>query len=222
MTSIAFQGTLALPSRADIVSRLATSPPLEELLTGDDLERQHQARKASFTPAAVLLLVVNHPADPTVVFTQRTAHLADHAGQISFPGGRSEEGDETPERTALREAREEIGVDPARVEVLGRLPEYHTSTGYRVTPVVGWAEPPLTYAPDPHEVADVFEVPLAFLLDSGNHRYESAFFKGRMRNYWAMPYGERFIWGATAGMLVTFHRILIPKPVTRTDFGRGT
>jgi len=219
MPQIAVQSTFTLPSRADIVSRLASSPPLEELLTGDDLERQQQARTApSLTPAAVLLLVVNHAADPTVVFTQRTAHLADHAGQISFPGGRSEDADESPEHTALREAHEEIGIDPARVEVLGRLPEYHTGTGYRVTPVVGWAEPPITYKPDPHEVADVFEVPLAFLLDSGNHRYESAFFKGRMRHYWAMPYGERFIWGATAGMLVTFHRILIPKPMKREDF----
>jgi len=219
MPRFAVESTFTLPSRADIVSRLASSPPLEELLTGDDLERQQQARTApSLTPAAVLLLVVNHAADPTVVFTQRTAHLADHAGQISFPGGRSEDADESPEHTALREAHEEIGIDPARVEVLGRLPEYHTGTGYRVTPVVGWAEPPITYRPDPHEVADVFEVPLAFLLDSGNHRYESAFFKGRMRHYWAMPYGERFIWGATAGMLVTFHRILIPKPMKREDF----
>ena len=219
MPRFAVESTFTLPSRADIVSRLASSPPLEELLTGDDLERQQQARTApSLTPAAVLLLVVNHAADPTVVFTQRTAHLADHAGQISFPGGRSEDADESPEHTALREAHEEIGIDPARVEVLGRLPEYHTGTGYRVTPVVGWAEPPITYKPDPHEVADVFEVPLAFLLDAGNHRYESAFFKGRMRHYWAMPYGERFIWGATAGMLVTFHRILIPKPMKREDF----
>ncbi len=206
------------PTRAEIVSRLAASPPIEELLTSDDLERQHEISQHGSKPAAVLLLVVNHPGDPTVVFTQRTAHLADHAGQISFPGGRSDERDETPEHTALREAEEEVGISADRVEILGRLPEYHTSTGYRVTPVVGWAEPPLTYRPDPHEVADVFEVPLAFLLDSGNHRYESAFYKGRMRKYWAMPYGERFIWGATAGMLVTFHRILIPKPVPRTDF----
>jgi 8-oxo-dGTP pyrophosphatase MutT (NUDIX family) len=218
MQSIAVQSTFTLPSRADIVSRLATSPPLEELLTGDDLERQHQAAQRGDKPAAVLLLVVNHLGDPTVVFTQRTAHLADHAGQISFPGGRCDEGDGTPERTALREAEEEVGIAADRVEILGRLPEYRTSTGYCVTPVVGWAEPPLTFRPDPHEVADVFEVPLAFLLDSGNHRYESAFYKGRMRKYWAMPYGERFIWGATAGMLVTFHRILIPKPVARTDF----
>jgi 8-oxo-dGTP pyrophosphatase MutT (NUDIX family) len=218
MSRIAVQSTFTLPTRAEIVSRLAVSPPIEELLTADDVERQHDLRADSAKPAAVLLLVVNHPADPTVVFTQRTAHLADHAGQISFPGGRVEEADATPEDTALREAEEEVGVARDRIEILGRLPQYHTGTGYCVTPIVGWAEPPLTYRPDPHEVADVFEVPLAFLLDAGNHRYESAFHKGRMRKYWAMPYGERFIWGATAGMLVTFHRILIPKPVARTDF----
>ena len=187
MTSIAVPGALVLPSRGDIVSRLASNPPLENLLTADDLERQHMLAASETKPAAVLLLVVNHAADPAVVFTQRTAHLADHAGQISFPGGRSDEADETPEHTALREAEEEIGIPPNRVDILGRLPEYHTGTGYRVTPVVGWAEPPLAYRPDPHEVADVFEVPLAFLLDSANHRYESAFYKGRLRKYWAMP-----------------------------------
>ncbi|HEY4998248.1 MAG TPA: CoA pyrophosphatase [Usitatibacter sp.] len=215
MASIAIRSTLSLPNKADIVSRLASSPPLGELLTADDLERQHEIGTRALKPAAVLLLVVNHAADPTVVFTQRTAHLADHAGQISFPGGRCDEGDCTPERTALREAEEEVGISSDRVEILGRLPEYRTSTGYSVTPVVGWAEPPLEFSPDPHEVADIFEVPLAFLLDPGNHRYESAFHKGRMRRYWAMPYGERFIWGATAGMLVTFHRILIPRPIAR-------
>ena len=218
MSRIAIQSTFTLPTRAEIVSRLAASPPIEELLTADDIERQALISKSGGKPAAVLLLVVNHPTDPTVVFTQRTAHLADHAGQISFPGGRVEESDESPEHTALREAEEEVGITRDRVEILGRLPEYYTGTGYRVTPIVGWAEPPLIYRPDPDEVADVFEVPLAFLLDTGNHRHESAFFKGRMRKYWAMPYGERFIWGATAGMLVTFHRILIPKPVPRTDF----
>jgi 8-oxo-dGTP pyrophosphatase MutT (NUDIX family) len=207
MNSIAVPGALT-PTRAEIASRLATGSRLEDLLTGDDLERQHANSLVGVKPAAVLLLVVDHPGAPTVVFTQRTAHLADHAGQISFPGGRSDDGDDSPERTALREAEEEIGLSADRVEVLGRLPEYHTSTGYRVTPIVGWAEPPLTYNPDPHEVADVFEVPLSFLLDASNHRYESAFFKGRMRHYWAMPYGERFIWGATAGMLVTFQRIV--------------
>jgi len=210
--------TFKLPSRADIVARLAASPPLEELLTADDLERREMNSGPSLKPAAVLLLVVNHPGEPTVVFTQRTADLADHAGQISFPGGRCDEADSTPERTALREAEEEEGIPADRVEILGRLPEYFTSTGYSVTPVVGWAEPPLEFRPDPREVAEVFEVPLRFLLDAGNHRYESAFYRGRLRKYWAMPYGERFIWGATAGMLVTFHRILIPKPVARTEF----
>jgi len=218
MTSIAVQSTFTLPTRAEIVSRLAASPPIEELLTADDLEKQAINAQEGLKPAAVLLLVVNHPLDPTVVFTQRTADLADHAGQISFPGGRADAGDNSPEDTALREAREEIGVDTSRIELLWRLPKYHTSTGYGVTPVVGWLEPPVAYSPDPREVADVFEVPLAFLLDAGNHRYESAFYRGRMRRYWAMPYGERFIWGATAGMLVTFHRILIPKPAPRTDF----
>ena len=190
-----------------IVERLAKRPPLEELFTADDLEKQTEAARQESRPAAVLLLVVNH-AEPAVVFTQRTAHLADHAGQIAFPGGRCDADDASPEGTALREAREELGIPAERVQILGRLPEYHTSTGFAVTPVVGWAEPPLAYVPDPHEVADVFEVPLAFLLDPRNHRYESAFYKGRMRHYWAMPYGERFIWGATAGMLVTFQRLI--------------
>ncbi len=199
----------ALPSRADIIAKLASHPPLVELLTADDLERQHQIGQGPLRPAAVLLLIVEH-AQPTVVFTQRTAHLNDHAGQISLPGGRCDDDDCTPERTALREAHEEVGLEPDRVELLGRLPEYRTSTGFSVTPVVGWARPPMAFRPDPHEVADVFEVPLDFLLDSRNHRHESAFFKGRLRNYWAMPFGERFIWGATAGMLVTFQRIVKP------------
>jgi 8-oxo-dGTP pyrophosphatase MutT (NUDIX family) len=201
----------ALPDRAAIARRLAVLPPLEQLMTADDLERQQLIGAQPLRPAAVLLLVVNRP-EPTVVFTQRTTHLPDHAGQISFPGGRCDAEDCSPEDTALREAREEVGIDPSCVQVLGRLPEYRTSTGYRVTPVVGWAEPPLEYRPDPHEVADVFEVPLAFLLDPRNHRYESAFHRGRLRRYWALPFGERFIWGATAGMLVTFHRVVAPPP----------
>jgi 8-oxo-dGTP pyrophosphatase MutT (NUDIX family) len=202
--------TSPLPSRAEIAARLASHPPLESLMTADDLERQQAiAEAAPLRPAAVLLLIVEH-RHPTVVFTQRTAHLADHAGQVSFPGGRCDEADCTPERTALREAHEEIGLDGERVELLGRLPEYRTSTGFSVTPVVGWSRPPMLYRPDPHEVAEVFEVPLDFLLDTRNHRYESAWFKGRMRKYWAMPFGDRFIWGATAGMLVTFQRIVRP------------
>lgn len=195
-------------SPGEIRRRLASRPPVETLLTADDLEKQREAAaNPALTSAAVLLLVVNRPEGATVVFTQRTPDLSDHAGQISFPGGRAE-ADEAAAQTALREAQEEVGLDPARIEVLGELPDYHTSTGYRVRPVVGWAEPPVAFSPDPREVADVFEVPLAFLLDDANHRHESAYYKGRLRKYWAMPWRGRFIWGATAGMLVTFHRIV--------------
>jgi 8-oxo-dGTP pyrophosphatase MutT (NUDIX family) len=212
MQDLASPRPAALPGRAEIAARLASHPPLDQLLTADDLEKQLANSRRPLKSAAVLLLVVNHSAGPTVLFTQRTAHLANHAGQISFPGGGCDEGDCTPEGTALREAEEEVGVAAERIEILGRLPEYRTVTGFAITPVVGWAEPPITYRPDPHEVAEVFEVPLGFLLDASNHRHESAFFKGRIRQYWAMPYGERFIWGATAGMLVTFQRIMTQGP----------
>jgi 8-oxo-dGTP pyrophosphatase MutT (NUDIX family) len=198
----------AIAGREDIARRLATQPPAHELLTADDLEKLNENGRVALKDAAVLLLIVDHPRERTVVFTQRTAHLADHAGQISFPGGRTHHDDLTPERTALREAHEEIGLEPARVELLGRLPEYRTGTGFSVTPIVGWAAAPLAYRPDPDEVAEVFEVPLDFLLDPRNHRYESAFFRGVLRKYWAVPYGDRYIWGATAAMLVTFQRLM--------------
>jgi len=207
MSRILERSPAAVPRREEVAARLAAAPPLESLLTADDIERQQLIGQQGLKLAAVLLLVVDRP-EPTVVFTQRTAHLPDHAGQVSFPGGRCDADDCSPEETALREAEEEVGIEPARVEVLGRLPEYRTSTGYSVTPVVGWAEPPLEFRPDPREVEAVFEVPLAFLLDPRNHRYESAFHRGRLRRFWAMPYGERYIWGATAGMLVTFQRII--------------
>ncbi len=162
--------------------------------------------------AAVLVPVVNQPRGPTLLFTQRTAHLYDHAGQISFPGGRVDDGDPSRVATALREAEEETGLDSQRVEIVGQLPDYDIMTGFRVTPVVGWIEPPFEISPDPFEVADVFEVPLAFFLDPANHQRHTREINGITRHYYAMPYGERYIWGATAGMLFNLYQILTDQP----------
>ena len=166
------------------------------------------ALQRSLKAAAVLILVIDRPQAPTVLFTQRTAHLTDHAGQISFPGGRVEAHDPSVEQTALRETHEETGVDVTRIALIGSIPRYTTGTGYLITPVVGWMEPPVDYLPDPTEVAECFEVPLDFLIKAENHRLESAMYKGRMRQYYAIPFGRRYIWGATAGMLVTLTRVL--------------
>ena len=160
------------------------------------------------TPAAVLVPLINRPSGATVMLTQRTAHLHDHAGQISFPGGRVDEGDQDRVHTALREAEEETGLARAAVDVVGTLPDYDIPTGFRVTPVVGWIEPPVELDPDPFEVAEVFEVPLAHFLDPANHQRHSDEVNGRQRNYYAMPYGQRHIWGATAGMLFSLYQVL--------------
>jgi 8-oxo-dGTP pyrophosphatase MutT (NUDIX family) len=150
-----------------------------------------------------------HASALTVLFTQRTTQLRSHSGQISFPGGRAEPDDPTPEYTALRETQEEIGLAPERVEVIAKLPEYCTRTGYRVSPVVGLIQPPASLAPDPREVAEVFEVPLDFLLDPSNHRRETRELPGGgTAGFYVMQYGERRIWGATAGMLITLYRQL--------------
>lgn len=159
------------------------------------------ADNLALTPAAVLFPIVVRDAGHTVMLTQRTAHLRDHAGQISFPGGRVEADDLSPTHTALRETEEEVGLSRERVEILGFLPEYRTGTGFRVTPVVGLVHPPFDLQPDPFEVAEVFEVPLAFLLDPANHQRHEMHYRGALRQYFAMPYGDYFIWGATAGMI---------------------
>jgi len=158
--------------------------------------------------AAVLIPIVMRASGLTMLLTQRTDHLRDHAGQVSFPGGRCEAGDADPVHTALREAQEEVGVDPAQVEVLGCLPEYLTSTGFRVTPVVGLVQPPLNLHLDDFEVAEVFEPPLEFLLDPANRRRERIEYRGALREYWAMPWKGYYIWGATAGMLVSLQCFL--------------
>ena len=162
----------------------------------------------ALTPAAVLVPVVQRPTGATILLTQRTAHLRDHAGQVSFPGGRCEDGDASPEHTALREAEEEVGLDPGQVEILGRLPEYRTGTGFVVTPVVGFVTPPLNLKLDDFEVAEVFEPPLDFLLDKANHQRQTMEIRGQRHEFWAMPWQGYFIWGATAGMLVTLQRFL--------------
>lgn len=159
--------------------------------------------------AAVLVPLVRRAADVHVLLTQRTAHLNVHAGQISFPGGRVDEGDADRVHTALREAEEEIGLPRDRVEILGTLPDYDIMTGFRVTPVVGWVTAPFGLRADAFEVADVFEVPLAFFLDPANHQRHSRVVGETTRHYYAMPWQDRHIWGATAGMLHHLYRALV-------------
>ena len=163
----------------------------------------------ALTPASVLFPIVLRPGGPSVLLTQRTDNLRDHPGQISFPGGRVEPGDRSPADTALREAEEEIGLSSRHVEILGYLPEYRTSTGFCVTPVVAVVTPPFVLRPDPGEVAEIFEVPFWFLMDATNHRQHAVRYRGSLHHYFAVPYGEYFIWGATAGIIVTLQRALL-------------
>jgi 8-oxo-dGTP pyrophosphatase MutT (NUDIX family) len=164
--------------------------------------------KTEPTPAAVLVGLVDREGGPALLLTQRTEHLRDHAGQICFPGGRIEPDDASAAAAALREAGEEIGLDPARVAIIGQLPPYQTVTGFRIDPVVGWISPPFELRPDPYEVAEAFEVPLHFVLDPENHRRQSYRRGPVTRAYYVLPYQGRFIWGATAGILVNLARVL--------------
>lgn len=194
---------------ARLKERLKGTPPAFSVYGDDGAGRAELAH----TAASVLVPIVDRASGLSVIFTKRTTHLKAHSGQVSFPGGRAEPEDPTPEFTALREAQEEIGLAMESVEVLARLPDYLTRTGFRVTPVVGLLTPPLALVPDPREVEDVFEVPLEFLLDPKNHALESREIQGRTVGYYVIRYGERAIWGATAGMVVNLYRQLAAAPI---------
>jgi 8-oxo-dGTP pyrophosphatase MutT (NUDIX family) len=202
MPSIPDSAALTL-DLAELRRRLASRSAPEFADYGDD-----GAGRRGTTAAAVLIPVVAHPGELTVLFTKRTTHLKSHSGQVSFPGGRVEPGDASAEFTALREASEEIGLASERVEILARLPEYHTRTGFRVAPVVGLVTPPLQLALDAREVEEVFEVPLSFLLDPKNRQRRTREFEGMTTGFYVFEYQGRVIWGATAGMLVNLYRML--------------
>ena len=187
---------------AERLSRKALPPET------DDLHAATIPVGARVTEAAVMVPIVRRPQGLQVLLTQRTAHLSDHAGQISFPGGRVEGTDATREETALRETEEEIGLARKHVRLLGRLPEYEIPSGFRITPVVGWVEPPFELTLDAFEVAAAFEAPLTHFLDLLRYQRREYRFRGRHRHYMAVPYEGRYVWGATAGMLYSFARML--------------
>jgi 8-oxo-dGTP pyrophosphatase MutT (NUDIX family) len=195
--------------RAEALRRRFKSPPLWQ----PDMSTERRFTEREPTHASVLVPLVQRD-DVTVLLTQRTDHLTDHPGQISFPGGRAEPEDADAIATALREAEEEIGLHARHIEVLGSLPTYTTGTGFIVTPVVALIQPPFTIEPQPDEVAEVFEVPLAFLMSPQNHRRHRVEAAGTRREFLSMPWsaGEAspryFIWGATAAMLRNFYRFL--------------
>ncbi|HVL77094.1 MAG TPA: CoA pyrophosphatase [Noviherbaspirillum sp.] len=168
---------------------------------------RHQVRAP--IPASVLMPLVKREGGLTLLLTRRTDHLSAHAGQVSLPGGRMDAIDDSAIETALRETEEEVGLHRRHLEVLGTLPDYVTGTGFRVTPVVALANPPFELTADPFEVAEIFEVPLAFLMDGANHQRRTAILPdGRERTFYAMPYQRYFIWGATAGMLRNLYHFL--------------
>lgn len=202
-TADALRRRFALRAGAAAPVRLPAHP-----LRGDHDLNPDMRPPSELRPAAVLVPIVAHGNGLTVLLTRRTENLAHHAGQVSFPGGHVEECDTEPTACALRETEEEIGLDRRHVEVIGRLDRYVTRTGFDVTPVVGLVMPPFDLVPDPTEVAAVFEVPLPFLLDPANHQRHSRPYRNTVRHFHAMPFGEHFIWGATAGMLMNLYEFL--------------
>jgi 8-oxo-dGTP pyrophosphatase MutT (NUDIX family) len=198
-------------NRDHVLTRLAVAPP-PGLRRGDHDLNPDLLPDRPLTPAAVLVPLVERPQGLTVLLTRRTDHLQDHAGQISFPGGRVEPGDADALATALREAEEEVGLARALVTPVGRLDTYVTRTGFEVTPVVGLVAPPPSLALDPFEVAEVFEVPLAFILDPASRQRHSRVYAGKTRYFYVFPWQDYYIWGATAGMLVNLADLLQDRP----------
>jgi len=191
----------------------STRPPavrqgIETRLRGDHDLNPWMTASPPFKPAAVLVPVVDRPTGATIMLTQRTDHLPDHPGQISFPGGSIESADSDAEAAALRETEEEVGLSREHVEIIGRLDDYAVRTGFMVSPFVGIVRPPFELRPDPVEVAEVFEVPLEFILDTANHERRSRHFQGIESHFYVLPYEDRYIWGATAGMLINLYEVL--------------
>jgi len=188
--------------RLDVPPAL-TDPTAQGIRRGDlDLDPAlwERAGVAATKPAAVLVPIVDR-AEPTVLLTQRTAELASHAGQVAFPGGKIDPSDESPVAAALREAKEEVGLAPVLVEPIGYLDLYLTFSGFRILPTVARVKPDFQLSLNPREVTDAFEVPLEFLMEPTNHRRKTRDWKGITREYYEMPFGERYIWGITAGIL---------------------
>jgi 8-oxo-dGTP pyrophosphatase MutT (NUDIX family) len=178
--------------------------------SGTDRVLEIIAREIPIRPAGVLIPVIDHP-EPTVLLTLRSPDLSDHAGQISFPGGKIDAADANPRDTALREATEEIGLERAFIDPIGYLGLYGTSFGFRIVPTVARITPGFRLTVNAAEVVDAFEVPLAFLMNPANHQIHQREFRGMQRSYYAMPFGDRYIWGATAGMLrMLYQRIYLP------------
>ena len=186
----------------DRLREALTQPPVLPLLEGDLPEE----RALASVPAAVLVGITDR-TDPGVILTVRREHMRTHAGQVAFPGGRIDPGEDSV-KAALREAWEELGLDPGAAEIVGAIDPYRTVTGYVVTPVLAVVQPDQPLSPHEHEVADWFEAPLAFVLDPTNQQYKSALFQGRERHYYEIMWGERRIWGATASMIVNLSRRL--------------
>lgn len=205
---------MSILSRPHIEDRLLNRMPDAEARSDADLTPYWDdlmPKGRVLRPAAVLVPLVERPSGLTVLLTERSAELPSHAGQVAFPGGRIDDTDHGPEAAALREAEEEVGLNPAWTTLVGRLDHYHTGTGFRITPIVGFVEPAFTLNElvlEEAEVAKVFEVPLSFLMDPSNHEKHAIDYKGRERIYYAMPYQGHYIWGATAGMLVNMSHIL--------------